>query len=946
MECSGGPVRIAVHPQLLGPFRQSFQGVVWAPECDASAVLVKFCGGAVSIHNSTVAGVQGSSCGAIISVVGSTHMVLRNSVIKGNNATALVAGMTAWLHVHNSTIADNAGWFGSGGIHAVANSTVVVDGGSVISGNMAWNSSGGGVAVGNSAVLVVSSASHIENNNSTMYSGGGIAVVHSGQVRIECESIVCNNTCVGTGGGGIALAGQAELALVGGSLVCNNTAGSGAGGLFFLDNVTVTIRNSSIIGNRAYSGSGGGFLAGDHSSVDVFDSTIANNTSIYAGEGVLGGGGLGASGSATVKLFSTSLLGNRALGLPGGAFVVNANASLTMGAGVILSGNTNVANTSTGYVQYGPDGVAGDGAKLNIEPGVLGEGGPLTKCSRSIVLNRRPCGVGEFDGGDGGSCLCCPALTYSFEPNVTTCQPCPPNALCSADIVAPVAEYWHSSPRSLQMHKCPISASCKQGGVCAAGYTGNLCGQCSDGFGITSPLRCGKCMVPRLQLGVYIVVVGVTVLLVTVTVHFTWQDNKTGDRSLRPSDLIKVLVQYLQYVVILGNISVPWPAFLTGMFTAATVVFGVGSGQALSLDCWLSYYVSSKLPLAVQRQLSYILGALVVALACVVLMIIPHVCIWVWKACIHQPTRGGSRQQAPPFHFWSRLRVTLLVTAFFAYPTLVKAALSFFACVRIDETNSEQPYPEYSIRNHTAGYWVSAIQQECFAGWHRSWALGFGFPAVVILCFGVPVWLWLFLWINKLKTPNAAFREHYGFLFRNYTDSKPWWEAVWAVQIVLLTAISVFHFTLQAYYALLLMALILLLSIGAQVVARPYAQPLLHKLHLASTCCLFLLVWLSLALFSAPVEVDRVTLGRAHTALAVVMVVLACSFVLWCVGTIVRVASPVLMACAARSITWVQDCAGGIGSCHQPIAHKSLGRYSGSQQQVSGPVIEQAVIEV
>jgi hypothetical protein len=202
------------------------------------------------------------------------------------------------------------------------------------------------------------------------------------------------------------------------------------------------------------------------------------------------------------------------------------------------------------------------------------------------------------------------------------------------------------------------------------------------------------------------------------------------------------------------------------------------------------------------------------------------------------------------------------------------------------------------------------------------------------------------LWINKLKTPNAAFREHYGFLFRNYTDSKPWWEAVWAVQVVLLTAISVFHFTLQAYYALLLMALILLLSIGAQVVARPYAQPLLHKLHLASTCCLFLLVWLSLSLFSAPVEVDRVTLGRAHTALAVVMVVLACSFVLWCVGTIVRVASPVLMVCATRSVTWVRGCTGGTGSCHQPIAHKSVGRHSGSQQQASGPVIEQAVIEV
>jgi hypothetical protein len=113
----------------------------------------------------------------------------------------------------------------------------------------------------------------------------------------------------------------------------------------------------------------------------------------------------------------------------------------------------------------------------------------------------------------------------------------------------------------------------------------------------------------------------------TITVHFTWQDNKAGDRLLRPSDLIKVLVQFLQYIVILGSISVPWPAFLGFVFTAATVVFGVGSGQlALSLDCWLPHCLPGKLPLALQRQLSYFVGALVVVLACVLLMNLLHIC--------------------------------------------------------------------------------------------------------------------------------------------------------------------------------------------------------------------------------------------------------------------------------------------------------------------------------
>jgi len=410
-----------------------------------------------------------------------------------------------------------------------------------------------------------------------------------------------------------------------------------------------------------------------------------------------------------------------------------------------------------------------------------------------------------------------------------------------------------------------------------------------------------------MDMGMTALQVGLAVLLCTLTVYATWKDNKYGDRSLRPSDLIKVLVQFLQYVGILGNISVPWPSFLTWMLTTAAAVFGVGPGRARPLDCWPQQYLASGMPVALQRQLSYFVWTCVIALACAVLMSLIHVCHRVVRARWRWLATRMRWALRPRLHFWSRLRVTLLVVAFYAYPALVKGALGFFACLHIDDPG-QQPHPEYAIRNHTAGYWAGAIQQECFAGWHRRWALNFGLPAVVVLCVGVPVVMFVALRRSKEMLKDQAFLEHYGFLFRNYTKDKPWWEAVWAAETVLLSAVSVFHFTIQAFYALLAMQLILLLSAAAQVIARPYEQPLLHRLHLGSTSSLFLIVWLSLALFSESVEAEGATLFRAHTAFGVVILFIGCFFVMRCLVIIAQVLWPLPKVSAYSLVVLLRFC--------------------------------------
>jgi hypothetical protein len=931
MDCSGGPVRVGVHSQLLGPFQQSFRGVFWDPECARPSCLVLFCGDTtVSINNSTITGVLFAGAHvahAVLCVADSTQMELRSTSISSNNATAIVVGDNAELRVLGSTLAANIAYGQPGGVLAVNSSTVVVAGGSVIRGNTASNASGGGVGVHDSAVFVLSGGSRIVNNTSTWGSGGGLAVVGRGETRIEGSSAVCNNTCwygVG-GGGGIAVAGQGQLALVGDSVVCYNRGGYRGGGVAVVDNATVTIHSSSISGNTAYA-SGGGVVVGGSGNVTVFDSVIKNNTSFEGRGANLGGGAVAVLGSAKVQLFNgTKLLGNRAVGLPGGAFVLDTAASLLVAAGVQFSDNTVVANTSSRVAPYGPVGVAVKASKLDIKPGVRGQREPLTKCSRSVVLFRRPCGVGEFDGGEGSTCQCCPPFTYSFEANVTSCRECPVNADCSADIVSPVAGYWHSSPRSLQMHRCPISRSCQKGGVCLPGYTGNLCGKCDEGFGTTSPLQCRKCMAPEEQFGIFMALMGGLVLLVSLTVHFTWQDNKLMNRSSRAADLIKVEVQYLQYVGLLSSIAIPWPSFLVpplvGVARATSTLTGVG----LMMDCWLPHFVPIQAPLALQRTLASFVGAGLVAVACAVLMNLLHVCNRVLTACVSRMRRqdeASTQQRVPRLHFWSRLRVTLLVTVFYEYPMLVRGALSFFACLPIDVAG-EQPHPEYAIRNHTAGYWVSDIQQECFAGWHRHWALYFGVPVALLLCVGVPVGLFVFLWLNNTKTyDDVAFWEHYGFLFRNYTLSKPWWEAVWTAQTVLLASVSVFHVMFQAYYALLVMQLILLSSAGVQVIARPYAKRLLHQVHLTSTMCLSLIVWLCLALFSDSVEADSTTLYRAHSFVGALVLLLVVGYSVWMVGLIVPALFPALkllvQAHVYRASFVVRRCTRGAVTCCQP----------------------------
>jgi hypothetical protein len=700
----------------------------------------------------------------------SAHSALTNSSgggglhVMGNGSVSLAGGSS----VHRNT-ADLGG-----GICVAGDATVWVAGGTRVQGNTAWLS-GGGMFVADKAIAVITGGSSVYNNTAGE-SGGGLYIQGNARVALEDNSSVRLNIAASFGGG-LVVTSTASVVVTGSSSVSANRVWNGSGGgMTVWSGANVTIDSQSAVVNNTCSGGGGGGIAIDvyipqfdtggreavvdvkKSPVSINNSTVSNNTSIRAA-----GGGVAVAGSGSVELVNgTVLSGNQAVNSSGGGVVLLNNGTLSADSSVMFASNF----VRTGYV--GSDIAAFGTSSLRL-PNLRGQ---LTKCSAGVYLAQDTCQPDEVSQHD--RCVCgCPQHMYSFvnATDAALCDPCPDHAKClGGSLVVPVLGYWASAQTSVQMHRCPLSTTaCNYTNVthqCNVGYTGTLCGSCQlPDYGLLSPFRCGRCLPPKVQLVLFLLVSLAGVVFVTITVHATWQDNLSDTTAVLTTDLIKVLVQYLQYTVIIGSVSVPWPLFdFQRWFQVINVVFAVASSQVLSLDCWLYAYIpQGMLPIALQRQLVYFLAPVLVFVAVMALQWLVWAVVRWLVPLVWRPKEGTTPQ---PASVWRKLPVTMLVSAYYAYPTLVRVPLSFFACLRIDRLSPEVYLAPGATAplNHTLGYWVSSPDLACSAGYHKGWAFGLGLPSILLWCVAVPVAMGVGLFLCRAKADEDSFREHFGFL--------------------------------------------------------------------------------------------------------------------------------------------------------------------------------------
>jgi hypothetical protein len=187
-----------------------------------------------------------------------------------------------------------------------------------------------------------------------------------------------------------------------------------------------------------------------------------------------------------------------------------------------------------------------------------------------------------------------------------------------------------------------------------------------------------------------------------------------------------------------------------------------------------------------------------------------------------------------------RLTVVLLVSAFFTFRVVLRAAFSFFGCLRVAD-----PTLPFSL------WWVQAMAQPCYQGAHRVWAFAVGVPFVIVCC-SAPVVLSLWLWRNSARMGEPDFRGRYGHLYRLYRAHAYWYEPVILIQTIVLVALAVFASQIGNHSAVVLTGLHIAVALQLLQLVRPYAAPLLHRLHVASLCCLLLNVFVALLMFDQP----------------------------------------------------------------------------------------------
>eukprot|EP00877_Chromochloris_zofingiensis_P010910 jgi/Chrzof1/6072/Cz17g07200.t1 len=883
-------------------------------------------GGGACLSNSAKLVVAGSSTFAFNTAVGGGAVYVASNArltITGassfNSNTAGGGGGGA-VNVHDngevsieegSSIVNNTstGFFGGGAVlHNAAMLTLT--GGSKFVNNTSHQYSGGGLCALDSARVTITNGSSFQGNAATGYAGGGVAAMDGSSVTVTNGSTIVSNTAADSVGGGIYVTSTAKLTIAGSSMFANNSANGGAGVYVESNGTFVCDGNSTFTGNAATT-YGGALAAYNNATLELTSCELGGN-SAKTGGGVYIGPTVAFSSDALLRairvkpntaetnaniaavptrmqLIGSSHVDNfvsrypRDKGLLPVAIMVSTAGGLGY-EGMLLHAIENGSELLGGNIRTNKSGIAKfTDLKLRKPQGqytvtftAWDEYGDATLAPITLNVTVRSCLPGEIVFA-GDTCEPCAAGTYSFDPTAVMCETCPLNAQCPGRTsIMPQEGYWHSTADSAQVHRCPNSDACKgnrnrtemlkMDQQCSPEYVGNLCGSCKPNHGMTRPFTCQPCLSNQSALLALHVLAALLLLgLVAWTSHSTLVDNMRNESGARTnvSDVLKVLVVYMQYMVVVAAVHMDWPASLLYPFRALTWIWSASSSQTVSFDCMLAR--EGPTPLAVNRVLLYLLMPVGMF---VVLAVFQGA-----VAALMRIRRRTSLRSHGHASISSRLGVSAMVTTFFFYPSLVRTVLGMFSCMSID-----QPFGTLEGQTGAAvgTYWVYDLNQLCWEGYHRVWGLPVGVVGTAVLCVGVPAVMGVTLWWNRSQLEQQAFRVHFGFLYHIYRPACYLWEVVVTVQTAVLMAVTVFGAPLGPYYQTLLLNA----SLGCMLVLTLYIDPLksrgLRHLQLASLTALFITSYASLSFL--PAATGQFTNNKYKEAMGAVVLLLNVAF--------------------------------------------------------------------
>jgi hypothetical protein len=472
-------------------------------------------------------------------------------------------------------------------------------------------------------------------------------------------------------------------------------------------------------------------------------------------------------------------------------------------------------------------------------------------------------------------------------------------------VFVPSTGLWHEASNSSSLQRCPNGAACAANRstivacqnalscptgesyktmMCSRGYRGNLCGSCrrDQGYAQNRYFRCSKCLSPVGNVMLLLLFAAGACALVMLVSWRSWCDAQASsagpspsetaqhaaaalgvqppsrgssgppgvDNKLSLADTFKVLIVYLQYLSIIGNLLVEWPPAAAFLFEAARAVFVTNSSRMMSLGCF------GTIGEGVRMLFMVLVPLLVVGAACWAMLLLLG----------RQPPQARTRHSTS---IGSDLLIsTALIGVFLFYSVLVGTTLSAFACME------------------AAGmlYWVRDLDLRCWHREHLGASLALGLVGCGVLVVLVPAATIIWLYRNKQRLQDPAFKRRYGFLYQLYKPQCCYWEGVVCLQTCALVAVDLFSRRRGTFYQLLLMVLVLFANSTLANMVRPFRSKAQKRLYVASTTCLLLTcVGVQALLKGFTLERDGGIAEAERNAVAVALLLMNLVFVVVCV---------------------------------------------------------------
>ena len=424
----------------------------------------------------------------------------------------------------------------------------------------------------------------------------------------------------------------------------------------------------------------------------------------------------------------------------------------------------------------------------------------------AVKVNLRLCEPGETNSNS--ECVVCQAETFSLNPS-EPCKTCLAAATCYGGFnMVPKSGYWRARNDTTEFFSCLNPSACTGSppppalsltGLCADGYSGNLCQVCLPGFSRTGRNLCARCpgLTANVSISSLIILVALCGIALIVTLAIR---SATKPRSLM-AIYFKISLNYLQMVVVAASLNLNWPSFVKTFLSTQELAGGVAD-QLFSFEC-LMHNVSISDSVGGVFTAKMMMSALLPA----ALML---VCCAAW---------GLIRLVKKVDFLFEKLISSGVVILFIVHPSVTKVMFSVYSCMEI----------------LPGEYWVIAdLAEQCWTATHWKVIFLVSVPSLALWVLGLPTVVLAVLIHGRLHLHDMSQRIMYSFLYKGYEQRWFYWEFVILYRKIGLVTASVFLSPVSVRTESLTILAILLVALYFQLRYQPYNEPTLNKLEVKS----------------------------------------------------------------------------------------------------------------